>query len=187
MRLAAIGCSVVLLSGCVMAEKYEAEKARSLNFQRLLAQEEKRTTDLDTENKRLKSEKTELEGRNREMAAQIQAVREQLASIQEEAAASRESEAMKGSKGAKGKKTKKAKAEAVAAPAPEEPAPAPAAAPVPAPAGGSPSVHVVQAGETIFRIARQNGVSVQQLRQWNNLKNDVIEVGQQLIVAPPQP
>lgn len=180
-RLAAIGCSMVLLSGCVMAEKYESEKARSLNFQRLLAQEEKRTTDLDTENKRLKSEKTELEGRNREMAAQIQAVREQLASIQEEAAASRESKAMRGAKGAKSKKAKKARPEAMAAPVPEEPAV------TPAPSGGSPSVHVVQAGETIFRIARQNGVSVQQIRQWNNLKNDVIEVGQQLIVAPPQP
>ena len=37
------------LSGCVMSEKYEAEKARSLNFQRLLAQEEKRSAELDSE------------------------------------------------------------------------------------------------------------------------------------------
>ena len=35
-----------------MAEKYDAEKARSLNFQRLLAQEEKRTGELDSEVKR---------------------------------------------------------------------------------------------------------------------------------------
>jgi len=178
LRVAAIGCSVLLLSGCVMAEKYESEKARSLNFQRLLAQEEKRTADLDTELKRVKSEKIELEGRNREMAAQIQAVREQMTSIQEEAAVARDSEAGGRAKGAKPKKARKAKPETMAAPAPVAAA---------APAGGSPSVHTVQAGETLFRIARQNGVSAQQLRQWNNLKNDVIEVGQQLIVAPPQP
>ena len=183
MRLALIGFSGVLLTGCVMAEKYEAEKARSLNFQRLLAQEEKRTGDLDAELKRTKTQASELEGRNREMTAQIQAVREQLASIQEEAAAARETEGMRGQmKGAKSKKTRKAKPDAVAAaPAPAEPAPAQA------PAGGFPAVHVVQAGETIFRIARQNGVSVQQIRQWNNLKNDVIEVGQQLVLAPSQP
>ena len=189
MRLALIGFSGVLLTGCVMAEKYEAEKARSLNFQRLLAQEEKRTGDLDAELKRVKSQASELEGRNREMTAQIQAVREQLASIQEEAAAARETEGMRAQmRGAKSKKTRKAKPDAVAAvPAPAEPAVAQAPAPVPAPTGGSPAVHVVQAGETIFRIARQNGVSVQQIRQWNNLKNDVIEVGQQLVIAPPQP
>jgi LysM repeat protein len=118
------------------------------------------------------------------MTAQIQAVREQLASIQEEAAAARETEGMRAQM-KKSKKTKqKARPEAMAA------APAPAMAdlaPAPAPAGSSPVVHVVQAGETVFRIARQNGVSVQQIRQWNNLKNDVIEVGQQLVVAPPQP
>ncbi len=180
-RVVAIGCSSLLLAGCVMSEKYEAEKARGLNFQRLLAQEEKRTGELDAELKRVKSEKSELEARNREMTAQIQAVREQLASIQEEAAAARENEAMRAQmKGGSKKKAKaKPKPEAVTA-APE----AAAAVPAPAPEGAS-SVHVVQAGETVFRIARQYGVSVQQIRNWNNLKNDVIEVGQQLVVAQP--
>lgn len=193
MRLAAIGFSGVLLTGCVMAEKYEAEKSRSLNFQRLLAQEEKRTGDLDAELKRTKLQAGELEGRNREMTAQIQAVREQLASIQEEAAAARESEGMRaqmkgGSKSKKAKRQGKTDTAAVAAaPAAVEPAQAPAPVPAPAQTGSSPAVHVVQAGETIFRIARQNGVSVQQIRQWNNLKSDVIEVGQQLAIAPPQP
>ena len=184
MRLVAIGFSGVLLSGCVMAEKYEAEKSRSLNFQRLLAQEEKRTGDLDAELKRVTQQASELEGRNREMTAQIQAVREQLASIQEEAAAARETEGMRAQMKKSKKAKQKAKPEAMAA------APAPAAAelaPATAPAGSAPAVHVVQAGETVYRIARQNGVSVQQIRQWNNLKNDVIEVGQQLVVAPPQP
>jgi len=191
-RLALIGLGGVLLSGCVMAEKYEAEKARSLNFQRLLAQEEKRTGDLDAELKQVKAHAGELEARNRELTAQIQAVREQLASIQEEAAAARETEGMRGSK--KSKKAKqKAKPEAAAAmpaPAGAESAAGAVLAPVPAgggQSGGAPKVHVVQAGETVFRIARQNGVSVQQIREWNNLKNDVIEVGQELVVSPPQP
>lgn len=190
MRLVAIGFSGVLLTGCVMAEKYEAEKSRSLNFQRLLAQEEKRTGDLDAELKRVKLQAGELEGRNREMTAQIQAVREQLASIQEEAAAARETEGMRAQTKKSKKAKQKAKPEAMAAvPAPAMADPAPALVPAltPAPAGSSPAVHVVQAGETVFRIARQNGVSVQQIRQWNNLKNDVIEVGQQLVVAPPKP
>jgi LysM repeat protein len=185
-RLAAVGLVGFFLTGCVMAERYEEQKKQTLNFQRLLAQEEKRTGDLDAELKRTKALASELEGRNREMTAQIQAVREQLASIQEEAAAARETEGMRAQMrgGSKSKKArKKDTADAVPAPA----APEPAAAQAPAPAGGSTAVHIVQAGETIFRIARQNGVSVQQIRQWNNLKNDVIEVGQQLVLAPPQP
>jgi LysM repeat protein len=185
-RLAAVGLIGFFLTGCVMAERYEEQKKQTLNFQRLLAQEEKRTGDLDAELKRTKALASELEGRNREMTAQIQAVREQLASIQEEAAAARETEGMR----AQMKKSRKTKQktkpeEMMALPAPVTPDPVPA--PAQAQAGSSPAVHVVQAGETVFRIARQNGVSVQQIRQWNNLKNDVIEVGQQLIVAPPQP
>jgi LysM repeat protein len=190
LRLTAICLSGLALSGCVMAEKYEAEKARSLNFQRLLAQEEKRTGDLDAELKQAKAQASELEARNREMTAQIQAVREQLASIQEEAAAAREADSMRtqmrGDSKAK-KARKKIKADempAVApAPAPTEAAPAPPMAP--AMAGSVSSVHVVEPGETLYRIARQNGVTVKQLRDWNNLKNDVIEVGQQLVVSPP--
>ena len=78
------------LSGCVMSEKYEAEKARSLNFQRLLAQEEKRSAELDSEVKRSKRELSEYEARNRELGAQVEAVRQQAAQIQEEAQAMKE-------------------------------------------------------------------------------------------------
>jgi hypothetical protein len=79
------------MGGCVMAEKYDAEKARSLNFQRLLAQEEKRTGELDSEAKRSKNELMEYEARNRELMAQLQSSREQLARVQEEAEAMKES------------------------------------------------------------------------------------------------
>src|SRR5207342_2029444 len=90
-RILTVIFGALLLSGCVMAEKYEAEKARSLNFQRLLAQEEKRTGELDNEAKRSKKELMEYEARNRELTAQVQAVREQLARVQEEAEAMKES------------------------------------------------------------------------------------------------
>ena len=73
-----------------MSEKYEAEKARSLNFQRLLAQEEKRSSELDSEVKRTKRELGEYEARNRELGAQVEAVRQQAAQIQEEAQAMKE-------------------------------------------------------------------------------------------------
>ncbi|HMF85460.1 MAG TPA: hypothetical protein VK598_03830, partial [Nitrospiraceae bacterium] len=90
-RIGTIICGVLLLSGCVMAEKYDAEKARSLNFQRLLAQEEKRTGELDSEAKRSKNELMEYEARNRELTAQLQAARDQMARVQEEAEAMKES------------------------------------------------------------------------------------------------
>ena len=89
-RIVTIICGALLLSGCVMAEKYDAEKARSLNFQRLLAQEEKRTGELDSEVKRSKNELMEYEARNRELAAQLQATRDQLARVQEESEAMKE-------------------------------------------------------------------------------------------------
>src|SRR6188768_2642822 len=77
-RIIVLICGGLVFSGCVLSEKYEAEKARSLNFQRLLAQEEKRTGELDNEVKRTKRELAEYETRNRELSAQVQAVREQL-------------------------------------------------------------------------------------------------------------
>src|SRR5262245_29878391 len=83
-------CGGLILTGCVLSEKYEAEKARSLNFQRLLAQEEKRTGELDNEVKRTKRELTEYETRNRELTAQVQAMREQVARVQEESEAIKE-------------------------------------------------------------------------------------------------
>lgn len=42
--------------------------------------------------------------------------------------------------------------------------------------------HTVRAGETLFSISRQHDVSVQELREWNNLSDNVIQVGQRLLV-----
>lgn len=45
-----------------------------------------------------------------------------------------------------------------------------------------PSVYFVQRGDTLSQIARQHGVNVQEVRQLNNLKRDVLNVGQQLLI-----
>ncbi len=190
-RLLGVSLSVLLLSGCVMAEKYEAEKSRALNFQRLLAQEEKRTAELDAELKRAKREASEFEARNREMTAQFQAVREQMAKIQDETAILREEAAALREKAleqrshAQPSKGKPKRRERMAQPKMSEPAPEPSMAPEEPPKaqGGTPVYHSVKRGETLFRISKQYGTTVQSLQEWNNLPDNNIEVGQKLIVG----
>jgi LysM repeat protein len=192
-RIIMVICGGLLFSGCVLSEKYEAEKARSLNFQRLLAQEEKRTGELDNEVKRTKRELAEYETRNRELSAQVQAVREQLARSQEENEAIKEAALLE----------RKAKADMKrAAPAvkpPPEPTPnisellgSPPSSPAeasPPPvdmqmdAKSGPNIHVVKPGETLYRISKRYGVKLDTLRKWNKLPDDIIEVGQKLIVS----
>jgi septal ring factor EnvC (AmiA/AmiB activator) len=180
-----------------MAEKYDAEKARSLNFQRLLAQEEKRTGELDSEAKRSKNELMEYEARNRELTAQLHTTQEQLARMQEESEAMRESALLE----RKAKADMKRRLTPGHKALPVEPIPntldsgmvAPGAAPE-APAvskhaepiqGGmqSPTLHIVRPGETLYRISRQHGVAIDKVRKWNKLPDDIIEVGQKLIVG----
>jgi len=153
----------LVLAGCVMTEKYDAEKARSLNFQRLLAQEEKRTGELDSELKRVTRDAAEHEGRNRELEAQLKAVREQLAGIQEETDALREAAAAQPPLPLAAQKDETLMGEKGEV--------------------GSPLYHEVKPGETLFRLSRQHGVDVQQIKKWNSLTDDLIEVGQKLIVG----
>lgn len=194
LRIVTVICGGLLLNGCVMAEKYEAEKARSLNFQRLLAQEEKRTGELDNEAKRSKKELMEFEARNRELAAQVQAVREQMARVQEEAEAVREAALLERKAKADMKRAvvpgRKALQPVDAADlsasalgiAPEVPS-VPGAAESPRGSMQSPTVHIVKPGETLYRISRKYGVTVEKVRKWNALHDDIIEVGQKLIVG----
>ena len=196
-QIITIICGGLLLSGCVMAEKYDAEKARSLNFQRLLAQEEKRTGELDSEVKRSRNELMEHEARSRELTAQLQTAREQMARVQEEAEAMKESALLE----RKAKADMKRKLTPMRKAAPGEPisdavdlsASAPGTVPnvsaVPRPTDsllggvGSPEVHVVRPGETLYRISRRYGVPVDKVRKWNKLPDDIIEGGQKLIVG----
>ncbi|MEI9957529.1 MAG: LysM domain-containing protein [Ferruginibacter sp.] len=43
--------------------------------------------------------------------------------------------------------------------------------------------YIVAAKEGLYAIARKFNVSVQQLREWNGLKNDSLRIGQELIIS----
>lgn len=174
-RIVTVICGGLLLSGCVMAEKYDAEKARSLNFQRLLAQEEKRTGELDSEVKRSKNELMEYEARNRELTAQLQATQDQMARVQEEAEAMKESALLE----RKAKGDMKRALKSTHKTLPVEPGPTDSSLG----SMGSPTVHIVKQGETLYRISLRYGVAVDKVRKWNKLPDDIIEVGQKLIVG----
>lgn len=190
-----------LLSGCVvLEEKYNAEKARSLNFQRLLAQEERRTSELDSEVKRTKHELAEFEARNRELLAQVQTIREQMTRLQEEAEAVKESAILE-------RKAMEDMRKTTAPIAKPKPAVPPAqtlgdfgvlegrpskssgskdaeiAAQSAAPVKAGTIIHVVKPGETLFRISRRYGIEIEKLRKMNKLPDDIIEVGQRLVVG----
>lgn len=193
-RMVPLAVAGLIMSGCVMAEKYEAERARAMNFQRLLAQEEKRTGELDSELKRVKRDATDLEGRNRELQAQVQAVREQLGRMQEEAAAMRDAALLKEREAATRARKPSGKGKALDKPMTDLGDPgspfglAPEPAPVPPPdamAGemGQPRYHQVKPGDTLFGISRRYGLDVKTLKQMNNLQSNAIEVGQRLIVG----
>ena len=60
---------------------------------------------------------------------------------------------------------------------------APAASPK-KPKAAPPRIHVVKAGETLYQISRQYGVTVDQLKKFNNMGKDVtIRPGQELVVG----
>ena len=190
-------CSGVLASGCVvLEEKYNAEKARSLNFQRLLAQEEKRTAELDSEVRHTKAELAEFETRNRELSAQVQMAREQMGRLQEEAEAIREATVLE----RKALEDMQRKGHASSA--------KPRKAELPKAVSGGRSagnfsdngraavteqpsvqkvtegmVHVVKPGETLFSIGRRYGVEVDKLKKLNKLPDDIVEIGQKLLVG----
>ncbi|MDQ1143736.1 LysM repeat protein [Bacillus sp. SORGH_AS 510] len=74
------------------------------------------------------------------------------------------------------------------------PAPAPSTSPTPAPAPvsqGATSEYTVKSGDSLSKIGVQFGMTVQQLKTLNNLKSDMIYVGQKLkvngAVAAPNP
>ncbi|MEQ8358568.1 MAG: LysM peptidoglycan-binding domain-containing protein [Cytophagales bacterium] len=44
-------------------------------------------------------------------------------------------------------------------------------------------IHVVKAGETLFSLYRMYGVSVEQIKEWNNLTDNNLQLGQRIIVG----
>lgn len=80
---------------------------------------------------------------------------------------------------------------AIPAPAPAVVVPPPAVEPVKPPLpgaenAGKPGYHTVKPGETLIRIATDNGQTWRDVARWNNIENpNLIEVGQVLRVVPP--
>lgn len=74
---------------------------------------------------------------------------------------------------------------------PEAPKPATAAAPKTTTAESETvwvngkKVHKVAPKQNLYKIAVQHGVTMQQLRDWNNLSSDALKIGQELVVANP--
>jgi membrane-bound lytic murein transglycosylase D len=48
------------------------------------------------------------------------------------------------------------------------------------------TIYRVRAGDTLFAIARRHGATVDQLKQWNNLKGSSLSIGARLVVQPPR-
>ena len=53
--------------------------------------------------------------------------------------------------------------------------------------GMSPPTHTVATGEGLYSIARKYGVSINDIKRWNELADNSVQVGQTLIVAEPKP
>ena len=43
-------------------------------------------------------------------------------------------------------------------------------------------IHTIQAGETIFRVSKIYGVTVDDIKIWNNLRINTVEIGQELVI-----
>ncbi len=50
----------------------------------------------------------------------------------------------------------------------------------------APKTHTIKRGDTLSEIALKYGVTVKELKEWNNLKNDIIDAGQVLRLTKPE-
>lgn len=49
------------------------------------------------------------------------------------------------------------------------------------------SIYIIRKGETLYRIAKSNGLSVDELKDLNGLKGNKLKIGQRLIINSPSP
>jgi len=185
-----------LLTGCVSTEKYEAEKARALNFQRLLAQEEKRTGELNVKYQDAQRQVGSLESQSRDVDAELEALRDQLNRSHDELARVRgggtaESDDLKLSEPSISefglddldfKDSDLAKLEADLDLGSND-VPLESMAESTSMAMGIGDFHTVAKGDTLYRLSKQYGVTVENLKAWNNLTDNTIHVGQQIVVS----
>lgn len=195
--------SAGLMSGCVSSGQYEAEKAKALNFQRLLAQEEQRTGELDARLQEAQQTISSLGSQNRELSAERAALQDQIERQQTRAAAGGvpgASSDMDISPDMSLSDTSLSEFEMSDFSFIESEFNDPVMDKADAggldvdqtdvSGSGTPTYHTVgkkQDGspQTLWSISRTYGVTVKQLKQWNNLTDNIIQVGQRLIVRQP--
>lgn len=185
-----------LLTGCVSTEKYEAEKARALNFQRLLAQEEKRTGELNVKYQDAQRKVGSLESQSRDVNAELEALRDQLNRSHEELSRVRGGDMAKGDDlklsepsisefgldDLDFKDSDLAKLESDLDIGSKD-APLESMAESTSMAMSSGDSHTVVKGETLYSLSKLYGVTVDDLKAWNNLPDNLIHVGQQIVVS----
>lgn len=190
-----------VLTGCVSTEKYEAEKARALNFQRLLAQEEKRTGELNVKYQDTQRQIESFESQNRDLNAELEALRDQLNRSHDELSRVRDlgtegnddlklSEPSLAEFGLDDLDFKDSDLASFDSELDENTPEAPLDSisvesdnTLALSDGGS--SHTVAKGETLYRLSKQYGVSVDDLKTWNSLPDNTIHIGQELVVSHP--
>ena len=45
--------------------------------------------------------------------------------------------------------------------------------------------HIVQPQETLYSISKKYGVSPEQVKEWNRISTNLLDIGQELIIIPP--
>jgi len=173
-----------LFAGCVSSEKYEAEKARALNFQRLLAQEEKRTGELNTQVQGSKRQLASIDAQNKDLTIELDALRDQM-SRQDKNMDSMGSDSGLSdfSSGSDLTLSEPSLSEFGLSDLSFDESDFRDFGEVSG--GGESTSYTTVRGDTLYGISRKFGVTVGQLKNWNNIFGDTISIGQRLIVSEP--
>lgn len=171
-----------LFAGCVSSEKYEAEKARALNFQRLLAQEERRTGELNTQVQGNKRQMASVEAQNKDLTIELDALRDQMSRQDSNRDSMGSSSGLSDfSSGSDLSLSEPSLSEFGLSDLSFDESDFKNFGEVSG--GGESTSYTVVRGDTLYRISKEFGVTVGQLKDWNNLFGDSISIGQQLTVG----
>lgn len=171
-----------LLVGCVSSEKYESEKARALNFQRLLAQEEKRTGELNSEVQSSKRQLASFESQNKDLAVELDALRDQMS--RQDSSMHKDSVPSDLSLSSDSSLSEPSLSEFGLSDLSFNESDFKDFGEVSNSGGsGETTYYTVQRGDTLYRISKDHGVTVGQIKDWNNLIGSTISIGQRLVVS----
>jgi len=199
-RVVAIMLVVVLgLTGCVTKENYNAQILRANNFQRLLAEEEKRSVELSAENAKLKEQAVTLEAKSKVLTTQFEEANARVVRSLEEVGRLQDdlSEARATATILSGVRSALPKTSVTPPKPPTRAALPPAASSLspteppdrldelqPGSAGASFLYHTVKKGETLGGIAKRYKTDARMLRELNDMAGgDVVRPGDRLIVG----